>query len=89
MKRRYEKPVAIRLGDAAKGSGACTVGSAVVPGPAPTPGGCSGGSSLIKTVGINPCWPGGVANYDCSQGNMTPADECNAGLTAGWVPAVY
>jgi hypothetical protein len=32
MKPKYEKPVAIPLGEAAKGSGQCNKGSAVMPG---------------------------------------------------------
>jgi hypothetical protein len=32
MKPKYERPTAIPLGEAAKGSGVCTIGSGVIPG---------------------------------------------------------
>jgi hypothetical protein len=70
LKPNYEKPVAVTLGEAAKGSGECNTGSGV------------GVGSTYCNVGNYPynCYPGGVAQGSCSQGNQTYR-TCYPGLT--------
>lgn len=73
-KPKYEKPIAMPLGEVVQGSGHCNAGSA----PAIAVG--SGGNC---NVGSYPsyCLAGGVAQAQCSQGNQTYR-TCSYGLTA-------
>jgi hypothetical protein len=81
MKPKYEKPTAIPLGEAAKGSGQCTAGSGVA---LAGSGGCYAGTSDAGNCNIGNypyyCLPGGVAQSKCSQGNQT-YNTCSYGLT--------
>ncbi len=88
LKPEYEKPLAMPLGEATKGSGQCNEGSAVMPGVGV--GSCYAGSNDGGNcnVGNSPtyCYPGGVAGWGCSQGNTTLYDNgaaycrCSTGL---------
>jgi hypothetical protein len=84
LKPEYEKPTAVPLGEAAKGSGQCNAGSAVMP--STGVGSCYGGSNDGGNcnVGNSPtyCYPGGVAAQSCGQGNttLTYLCDCSQGL---------
>jgi hypothetical protein len=76
MKPKYEKPIAMPLGEAAKGSGQCNAGSGL-----PVEGGGGG----VPT-------PAGYANYECWQGNYPhecvpggmASDVCSTGNWTYW-----
>jgi hypothetical protein len=74
MKPKYEKPVAMPLGEAARGSGECNAGSGVMPIVGSGTGNCNVGNYPYY------CIPGGVAQTECSQGNQTYR-TCYSGLT--------
>lgn len=71
-KSKYESPVLVPLGGMAKGSGACTTGSAVVP-VACLPGAAD--SAVID------CTAGAAATRDCTAGG-TATRDCTAGTAA-------
>lgn len=66
-KPKYEKPIALPLGEAAKGSGACNAGSGV----GPLAG--SGSSGICASGGS----PG-----KCCQSGMSPHEGCSQGFAA-------
>lgn len=76
MKPKYEKPVALALGEAAKGSGSCKAGSGVIPGGA---GGCvsgPGGTGPNCVTGSNAytCRAGSTTSFTCSGGSLPNQD---------------
>jgi len=73
MKQKYEKPIALPLGEAVKGSGECVAGSGVGLGMLPDL--CTNG----QTAGYN-CGTGWTANGACSLGSQT-AYSCSGGTS--------
>jgi hypothetical protein len=71
-KSKYESPILVRLGEMAKGSGACTVGSSVV---APA---CSPGAA---DAAVLDCTAGLTATRDCTAGTAS-LRACSAGISA-------
>jgi hypothetical protein len=72
LKPEYEKPTAVPLGEAAKGSGQCNAGSGV--------GGVVGLSTDCTSGGIasTGCWLGSVTCHSCS-GGTSPNGVCYSG----------
>ena len=69
---KYESPVLVPLGEMAKGSGVCSVGSSVV---APT---CDTGTTDSAVID---CTAGPTAVRDCTAGTAALRD-CTAGVSA-------
>jgi hypothetical protein len=67
MKPKYEKPIAVPLGEAAKGSGACNVGSGV--GPLVGSGSVTVCGTGYNTIPIGDCENGGTTDRSCSIGS--------------------
>jgi hypothetical protein len=63
MKPKYEKPTAVPLGEAVKGSGQCITGSGVGP---------------IAGTSLDWCLPG-VSGYGCNSGDGGPYLGCITG----------
>ena len=83
-KSKYESPVLVPLGEVAKGSGACTPGSAGT-GAACTAGGAVGVNPINCTAGSNAtdaCTAGNTAKVACTAGPANIGATCSAGGTA-------
>ncbi len=79
-KPKYESPILVPLGEIAKGSGVCSVGSAVAGGvPWGDIGTCAVGPCVLP--GITDCAAGGDASNDCTAG-PTASRDCSAGTCA-------
>jgi hypothetical protein len=74
LKPEYEKPTAVPLGEAAKGSGQCNEGSGVMPG---ATGYCLNGDSASYR-----CSTGGSASNECTNGTDSIV-ACGAGQWTG------
>lgn len=86
-KPKYETPTIVPLGEMAKGSGACTAGSSVIPDPATCApfGGvtCSAGTSPVDYCSAGTCATALGASY-CSAGFTASATAyCSAGNSGG------
>ena len=81
-KSKYESPILVPLGEIAKGSGVCSVGSAVVGGNWGGIGTCTVGTCFDALFpGITDCTAGPNATQDCSAG-PTANRDCTAGTCA-------
>lgn len=78
-KSKYESPILVPLGEMAKGSGVCSVGSSVTGAPWDEIGTCTAGTCV--SPGITDCAPGYTATQDCTAG-PTANRDCSAGTCA-------
>ncbi len=75
MKPEYEKPTAVPLGEAAKGSGQCNAGSAVKVGAVGIEGHCSNGYGADVS-----CFGGIDAALHCQPGGSPGIVYCTGGM---------